>query len=85
MTFTEFSELRLNLTAVWLPDTPYLTIDVFLDIIVKQKFPLLYLGWYLFCVVSGNICLPGCSYGNVLCITTSGNECVGRWVMPPAD
>ena len=26
MTFTEFSELRLNLTVLWLPDIPYLAL-----------------------------------------------------------
>ena len=32
-------------------DILYLTIDTFLDIVVKSNFPLLSVGWYLFRVV----------------------------------
>ena len=35
-----------------------LTIDTFLDIVVKTNFPLLSVGWHLFRVVSGNRYLP---------------------------
>ena len=33
--------------------TPYLTTDIFLDVVAKKKFPLLSLVRYLFEVVSG--------------------------------
>ena len=39
-------------------DILYLTIDTFLDIVVKSNFPLLFVGWYLLRVVSGNKYLP---------------------------
>ena len=34
--------------------TPYLTIDILFHAVVKKKFPLRSLAWYLFEVVSGN-------------------------------
>ena len=58
----------------------YLTIDIVLDVVVKNDFPLLSVGWYLFIVVSGNRYLPRSSNGNALCIT--GNVSVARWVIP---
>ena len=63
-------------------DTPYLIIDTFLDVAVKKKFLLLSLGWYLFSVVSGNRYLPRGGNGNALCITSTGNIFVTRWVIP---
>ena len=58
-------------------DILYLTIDTFLDIV-----PLLFAVWYLFRVVSGNRYLPRGSNENTLCITSTGNVFVARWVMP---
>ena len=52
MTFTGFSESRQNPKVVVTGDTPYLTIDTLLDVVVKGKFPLLSLDWYLFNVAS---------------------------------
>ena len=46
-------------------DIIYLTIDTFLDVVVKKNFQLLLVGWYLFRVVNGNRYLPGGS--NVKC------------------
>ena len=54
-------------------DIPYLTINTFLDVVVKKKISLLFLGWYLFSVVTGNRYLPRCSNGSALCITMPGN------------
>ena len=62
-------------------DTLYLTIDTFLDVVVK-KISLLFLDWYFFSLVTGNRYLRRGSNGNVLCITTTFNVFVGRWVMP---
>ena len=63
-------------------DILYLTIDTFLDIVVKSNFPLLFVGWYLFREVSGNRYLPTGSNEKTLCITTTGNASVSRWVIP---
>ena len=63
----------------------YLTIDTFLDVVVKKNFPLmplLSIGWYLFRVVSGNRYLSRGSNENTLCITSTGNVYVTRWVIP---
>ena len=57
-----------------------LTIDTFLDIVVKSNFPLLFVGWYLFRVVSGNRHLPRGSNENTICITSTCNVSVARWV-----
>ena len=76
MIFTEcneFRDLKLNPKG-----SRYLIIDTFLDVVVKKKFPLLYLGYCLFRVVSSNRYLPKDSNGNVLCITTTGNVFVAR-------
>ena len=86
MTFSEFSEFcesRQN-SAVWLAETNkyILTIDTFLDVVAKKNFPLLSVGWCLFRVVSGNKCLPRGSNENTLCITSTGNVFVARWVIP---
>ena len=35
-------------------DTPYLTTDTFLDVVVEMICPLLSVGWYLFIVMSHN-------------------------------
>ena len=56
--------------------------DTFLDIVVKSNFPLLSVGWYLFRVVSGNRYLPRGSNENTLCITSTGNVSVARWIRP---
>ena len=44
--------------------------------VVKRKFPLLSLGWYLFNVVIGNRHQTRGSNENVLSIATSGNDFV---------
>ena len=63
-------------------DILYLTLDTFLEIVVKNNFPLLSVGWYLFRVVTGNRYLPQYSKENTLCITSTGNVYVARWVIP---
>ena len=57
-------------------DILYLSIDIFLDvdIVVKQNFPLLSVGWYLFRVVSGSKYLPRDSIENAPYITSTGNH-----------
>ena len=60
----------------------HLTIDTFLDVVVKNDFPLLSVGWYLFRVVTGNRYLPRDSNKNVLYITSTSNVSVARWVIP---
>ena len=62
-------------------DILYLTIDTFLDIVVKSNVPLLSVDWYLFRVVSGNRYLLRGSNENTLCITNTGNVSVARWVI----
>ena len=57
-----------------------LTIDTCLDIVVKSNFPLLFVARYLFRVVSGNRHLPRGSNENSICITSTGNVSVARWV-----
>ena len=44
----------------------------------KKNFPLLSVDWYLFRVVSSNRYLPS----DILCITSTGNVFVTRWVIP---
>ena len=63
-------------------DSPYLTTDILLHAVVKMKFPLLSLVWYLFNVVSGNRHQTRGSSENVLSSTTTGNVLVARWVPP---
>ena len=60
-------------------DILYLTIDTFLDVVVKKNSPL---GWYLSRMVSDNRYLPGDSNENALCISSTGNVFVTRWVIP---
>ena len=72
--FIDFSELKQNPNP-----NPYLTIDMLLDVVVKKKFPLLSLGWYLLCAVSGSRCLPRDSDENTLSDTTFGNV----YLLPP--
>ena len=60
-------------------DILYLTIDTFLDVVVKKNFTLLSIGWYLFRVVSGNRYLPRGSNENALYITSTGKVFVARW------
>ena len=62
-------------------DILYLAIDIFLNTVVKSNFPLLSVGWYLFRVVTGNIYLPRHSNENTICITSTGNVSVARWVI----
>ena len=62
-------------------DILYLTIDTFLDEVVKKNFPLLFVGWYLFRVVSGNRYLPSGSNENALYITSTGNIFVASEVI----
>ena len=63
-------------------DIPYLTIDTFFDIVVKSDFPQLSVGWYPFRVVSGGRYLPRGSSEITLCITSTDNVSVARWVIP---
>ena len=60
----------------------YLKIDTFLDVVVKNDFPLLSVGWYLFRVVTGNRYLPRGSNKNTIYITSTSNVSVARWVIP---
>ena len=60
----------------------HLTIDTFLDVVVKNDFPLPSVGWYLFRVVTGNRYLPRGSNKNALYITSTGNLSVASWVIP---
>ena len=62
-------------------DILYLKVDTFLDVVVKKKFPVLSVGWYLFRVVSGNRYLPIGSNENTCCITSTGNVFVAKWVI----
>ena len=62
-------------------DILHLTIDTLLDVVVKKNFPLLSAGWYLFRVVSGNKYLLRGSNENMLCITSTDNVSVARWVI----
>ena len=48
----------------------------------KKNFPLLSVVWYLFRVMSGNKYLPQDSNENALCITSTDNVYVARWVIP---
>ena len=50
--------------------------------VVKSNFPLLFVGWYLFIVVSGNRYLPRGSNKKTFCITSIGNVSIARWVIP---
>ena len=58
--------------------------DTFLDVVVKNNFPLLSVGicseWFR--VVSGNRYLPRGSNENALYITSTGNVSINRWVIP---
>ena len=63
-------------------DILYLTIGIFLDVVIKKNFPLPPVSWYLFRVVIGNRCLLRGSNENTLCITSTSNVFVGRWVIP---
>ena len=63
-------------------NTLYLTIDTFLDVVVKRNFPLLSVGWYLFAVVNGNRYLPRGNNENALFITSTGNVFVASWLIP---
>ena len=63
-------------------DILHLTIDIFLDVVVKNDFPLLSVGWYLVRVVTGNRYLPRGSNKNALYITSNSNVSVARWVIP---
>ena len=54
-------------------DTPYLTTDIFLDVVVTNKIPLLSIVWYLFSMVSANRYLTRGSNRSGLSITTTGN------------
>ena len=62
-------------------DIPYLTIDTFLDVVVKKIFPLLSLGWYLFTVVHHYGYLTRGSNGNAHSVTLNGNVSVASWVI----
>ena len=62
-------------------DILYLAIVTFLDVVAKNNFPLLPIGWYLFHVVTGNRDLPRGSDEKALLITSTGNVSVSRWVI----
>ena len=78
MTFVEFIKFSesLSKSSVVTRDSPYLTTDIFLHAVVKMKFPLLSLVWYLFNVVSGNRFLTRGSKGAlvplVMCLLPDG-------------
>ena len=55
-------------------DILYLSIDIFFDVVVKENVPLLFVGWYLFTVVSGSKYLPIDSIENALYMTSTGNH-----------
>ena len=63
-------------------DILYLIIVTFIDAVVKSNFPLLSVIWYLFRVVRGNRYLPRGSKESALCITSTANVSVARWVIP---
>ena len=63
-------------------DTLYLTIDTFLDVVVKKNFSQLSLGWCLFRVVGGNRYLPRGSNENALFISNTGNVFLTSWLIP---
>ena len=60
----------------------HLTIDTFLDVVLKNEFPLLSVSWYLFRVLSGNRYLPRGSNENALYINSTSNVYVARQVIP---
>ena len=63
-------------------DILYMTIDTFLDVVIKKNFRLLSTGWHLFRVVSGKRCLPRGSNENAIYMTSTGSVFVTRWVIP---
>ena len=68
-------------------NTPHLTRDTFLDVVVKMIFPLLSLGRYLLTVlttVNYNGYLTRDSNENAHSITTNCNVSVASWVIPLA-
>ena len=67
--FSGFSELCRIEGQYGTRDIQYLTTDTFLDVAVKNNFPLLLVGWYLFKAVSGNRGLPRGSNETTLWIT----------------
>ena len=73
MTFNAFIESTSSMVT---RDTPYPTIDTFSNAMVKKKFPVPPLGWYLFGIVNGSMYPPRFINANVLCISTIGNEFV---------
>ena len=60
-------------------DTPYLTTDTFLHVMIKKNF--ITISGLVITVVSGNRYLSKSSSGNVLCITNPGNVFVARYVI----
>ena len=60
----------------------HLTTDTYLDVVVKNDFPLLSVGWCLFRVVNGNRYLPRGSNENALYIIGTGIVSITRWVIP---
>ena len=72
-------EFSLNPKIVW---TVHISQIYSLHAVVKNKFPLLSLIWYLFKVVSGNRYQTRGSNGNALSITTTGDIFVASWVLP---
>ena len=68
-------------------DILYLTIDTFLDVVVKNNFPLLSAGLYLFRVMSDNRYLLRGSNESALYITSTGIYCemgnafVNFWIL----
>ena len=63
-------------------NSPYLTIAIFLDVVLKKIFPILSLGWYLFTLVSDNEYQTRGSNGNALSVATYGNVSVTNLVIP---
>ena len=64
-------------------NTPYLTTDTFLDVVVKKIFPLWSLRQYLFTLMSHNRYLTRGSNGNAHSRNTvNANVSVTNWVIP---
>ena len=59
-----------------------LTIDTFRDVVFKNDFLLLSVGWCLIRMVSGNRSIPRGSNENALYISSTSNVSVARWVIP---
>ena len=86
MTFTQFIFRELKnipkVSSILTRVAPYLTTDISLDVVVNKEFPLPFLGWNLFNVMSGKRYLSRVCNGNALCIFSIGNVFVARYEIP---